>query len=370
MTLGGALAGFGISLWLLALRFLDPDSLVAGCGGGLCDEVLGSRWAVAMGLPVAAWGVLMWAGPVAATVTRHRCVVLPMVSTIFGAGLWFTFVQAVFLGAFCPWCMAHHAVALALLLWVISDGGARSRRHRVAVAGSWAAAGLLGIGLVQVYGPHPTTRVTTWTSDGDNPDDPSREQDGRVVSFAGGRLRFRVADHPVWGDPDAGTLLVECFDYQCPACVTMAGHLEALVAKHPADVAVLLVPVPLERSCNPGVPPADEHPGSCEIAAIALAVHRVAPERFAGFHRSLIANPSVARARSLAEDVIGAERLDSGLAGPPVPERIRANVAVYQDLSRSNRKLPKLLIRGSRVLHGLPSGRADFIRVMEGELGL
>lgn len=370
MTLGGALAGLGISLWLLALRFLDPDSLAVGCGGGSCDDVLSSRWAVAMGLPVAAWGAVMWAGLFVATVTGHRRVVLPVVSAVFGAGLWFAFVQAVFLGAFCPWCMAHHAIALALLLWVISDGGARSRRARVAAAGSWTAVGLLGVGLVQVYGPHPTTRVTTWASNGSDPGEPPQVEAGRVVTFAGGRLRFRVADHPVWGDPDAGTLLVECFDYQCPACVTMAGHLEALVAKHPGDVAVLLVPVPLERSCHPGVTPEDEHPGSCEVAHIALAVHRAAPDKFAGFHRSLIENPSVVRARSLAEDAIGAERLDAVLAEPAVPERIRANLAVYQGLSRSNRKLPKLLIRDTRVLHGLPSGRADFIRVMERELGL
>ena len=33
-------------------------------------------------------------------------------------------------------------------------------------------------------------------------------------------------------------------------------------------------------------------------------------------------------------------------------------------------KLPKLLIKDSRLVHGLPSGEDDFIRVMEKELGL
>ena len=38
--------------------------------------------------------------------------------------------------------------------------------------------------------------------------------------------------------------------------------------------------------------------------------------------------------------------------------------------SADTRNLPKLLITGKRILHGLPSGEADFIRVMEHELGL
>jgi hypothetical protein len=38
--------------------------------------------------------------------------------------------------------------------------------------------------------------------------------------------------------------------------------------------------------------------------------------------------------------------------------------------SSTNKALPKLLITGKRVLHGLPSGKDDFIRVMESELGL
>ena len=72
-------------------------------------------------------------------------------------------------------------------------------------------------------------------------------------------------------------------------------------------------------------------------------------------------SPSVETARRLAGDPPRAAESDAA---------IRTNVATWHALSRSSRKLPKLLIRDRRILHGLPSGRGEFIRAMERELGL
>ena len=47
-----------------------------------------------------------------------------------------------------------------------------------------------------------------------------------------------------------------------------------------------------------------------------------------------------------------------------------SHTAAWAGLSSASDKLPKLLIRDKRILHGLPTGEADFIRVMENELGL
>ena len=62
--------------------------------------------------------------------------------------------------------------------------------------------------------------------------------------------------------------------------------------------------------------------------------------------------------------------LEAVLEDPWIDEVIRANVEDWIVMSRNARKLPKLLISDRRILHGLPSGEADFIRVMELELGL
>lgn len=348
-----AAAGFGISLFLMIHPLLDPDAAVPGCGGGSCGEILGSRWAKVVGLPVALPGALAYLLLLLSLLPGLRRMTLPVSSLILGAGLWFTFVQAVILRSFCPWCCALHVCGFAAFLLMLVGS-----TRRIASL-PWLAAGTLSIGLAQVYGPLPVTTVRDLA--GNAPTLPASDvSGGRVISFDGGRMRFALADHPLLGRPDAKHVLVEYFDYLCPACATMEGHIEALVAKHPDEVAVLLLPVPLEGSCNPHVEAAEEHEGSCEIAQLAMDVFHDDPASFPAFHRALMESPSVGTARRLAA---GAPSADAGSA-------IRANIAGWHALSRSSRKLPKLLIRDRRILHGLPSGREDFIRVMEQELGL
>ena len=348
-----AAAGFGISLFLLIHPLLDPDVAIPGCGGGSCAAVLGSRWAKAAGLPVALPGALTYLLLLLSLLPRLRRMTLPVSSLILGAGLWFTFVQAVILRSFCPWCCALHVCGLAAFLLML----VRST-SRIATL-PWLAAGTLSVGLAQVYGPLPATTVRDLA--GNAPSAPAADvSGGRVISFDGGRMRFAIADHPLLGKPDAKHVLVEYFDYLCPACATMAGHLEELVAKHPDDVAVLLLPVPLERTCNPHVEAAEEHEGSCEVARLAMDVFHNDPASFPAFDHALMKSPSVETARRLA----------GGIPSANASPAIRANIAGWHALSRSSRKLPKLLIRDRRILHGLPSGREDFIRVMEQELGL
>ena len=63
-------------------------------------------------------------------------------------------------------------------------------------------------------------------------------------------------------------------------------------------------------------------------------------------------------------------RSGGGHRDPWIDPVIRADIADRVAFSGEIRQLPKLLIRGKRILHGQPSGEADFIRVMEQELGL
>ena len=78
----------------------------------------------------------------------------------------------------------------------------------------------------------------------------------------------------------------------------------------------------------------------------------------------------VVAALAFARGLVPADRLDIALRDPWIEQLIQANVADWVSLSGKSSKLPKLLIRDKRILHGLPSGEADFIRVMEQELGL
>ncbi len=365
--LASSLAGFSINLLLLFHRYSDTAAGIAGCGGGSCEEVLASRWSVLFGLPVTVFGMLVYGGLMVSLTARWERLHKPLLGAVSGAVCWFVFTQAVLLEKFCPWCLAAHAAGIAVLVLSMIRLGSGVAFRQVLV---WSIAAFFGIGLVQIYGPLPAGHrmedVVTVT-----PDAPVHARgEGRVVTFDGGLKSYNVRSLPHCGPEDAKHVLVEYFDYQCPACRIMSGYLEALVAKYPADIVVLLLPMPLETGCNRHVSARNEHPGSCEIARIALAVWKRDPGAFRAFHHALIADSSVDSARRLALQIIPPQDLTATLTDSWIDEMIHADVEDWHVFSKTTDKLPKLLVRDKRILHGLPSGEEDFIRVIAGELGL
>jgi uncharacterized membrane protein len=355
-----SLCGLLLNLLLLYWKLADSSSEIAGCGGGDCSAVLGSRWGQVLGLPVAAAGVAVYLLLFAALLWGWKFPAAACYVAILGAASWFIFVQAVLLKQFCPWCMAAHGTGLVIAAVGLWSQPWDHRFKNGMQAGLFAG---LALALAQVYGPAPAG----YRIDGMIP------ARGRELSFEGGHRTYGAAVLPCLGSADAPHVMVEYFDYRCPACRKMRGYLEALVRKHPDKVAVLALPVPLERSCNGRMAPADgNHPGSCALARIALAVWRVKPEAFAEIHRAFLSDspPEEADAMRLAASLVSAADLEAALRDPWIERALRTHIDDWAVLSKETGKLPKLLIRDRRILHGLPSGEADFIRVMERELGL
>ena len=279
-----SIAALGINIFLLT-RTLG-DAAIAGCGGGPCDEVLASRWSSLLGLPIPALGVLVYALLLLSFFQRVEILRLPLLGAIAGAAIWFIAVQAFILGKFCPWCMAAHGTGLAIVLCGMLSDKPGAWRH---VSG-WAGLAVFAIVPMQVFGP-----VKSGHRIEGGPATAAAMGRGTSVSFNDGKFIYQIAEHPRIGPADAERVLVEFFDYQCPACQTMAGYVEALVAAHAGRVAVLLMPVPLEHGCNPHLGANKAREGSCAIARIALAVWRNSPDDFPAFHRKLIAAPSEIR---------------------------------------------------------------------------
>jgi uncharacterized membrane protein len=354
-----ALAALGINIFLLT-RTLG-DAAIAGCGGGPCDEVLASRWSNLLGIPLAAFGAVVYLLLLLSLIPRAEILRLPLLGGIVGAAVWFIAVQALVLGKFCPWCMAAHGIGLVIVLAGILSGKAGAVRQVAA----WAGLALFAIIPMQVFGPVKAGHRIEGAQ-GTKATPPK----GATVSFNNGKLVYQILEHPRSGSANAERVLVEYFDYQCAACQVMADHLEALINAYPGRVAVLLMPVPLEGGCNPHLGTNLPHPRSCEITRIALAVWRYHPEVFAKFHKELIANPSASEAKRLAVALMSEEELAVALADPWISESIDSNVAAWRAFSESTAKLPKLLVSDRRILHGLPSTEADFLRVMKQELGL
>ncbi|RYD32478.1 MAG: hypothetical protein EOP85_21705, partial [Verrucomicrobiaceae bacterium] len=252
------LCGLLLNGLLLFWKLTDPELSVAGCGGGGCSAVLGSRWSQVFGIPVVAPGLVVYGLLLAALLWRKDFLASFCYASIGGAALWFIFAQVVFLRQFCPWCMAAHAVGCAVACIGLMEKPLKAGLQS-------GAAAVFGLALGQWYGPVPAThRITSEAQAHGTPPAAIHERgEGRKVAYDGGRKSFNVSTLPRIGSADARHVLIEYHDFQCPACRKMSGFLGALVEKHPEDICIILLPVPLDRACNSQLKPTDEgHPGS------------------------------------------------------------------------------------------------------------
>lgn len=368
-----ALSGLLLNLLLLYWKLVDPAAGLPGCGAGnACADVLNSRWSQVFGLPVSVFGCLVYLLLFISLLWDKKFLTAFCCAAVAGSAIWFMIVQAVLLRHFCPWCLAAHAIGTLLVIFGLI-GNLRDFHFQNGLKTGVGAA--FALALFQLYGPSPATHRI----DGEMnpfaslPGAVQAQGSGRKVAFDDGRKIYDCSSLPRLGSADARQVMVEYFDYQCPSCHVMSGYLSALVRKHPAEICILLLPVPLDHGCNPLLPATDAgHPGSCELTRIALAVWRAKPEAYPAIHEAFMSDPSldVTAALALAHQQLSPAQLDAALVDPWIDQLIQADIADWLSFSGKTKILPKLLISGKRILHGLPSDEADFIRVMEQELGL
>ena len=113
-----ALAGLADATYL-TVSHLAGDNSVCGASQS-CSVVLGSKYAVVAGIPTAAFGVIayfsVFSGATLAAFgySRARTFISWTVAAMFVATLWFLYLQAFVLHAFCPFCLFSAAVTFCL----------------------------------------------------------------------------------------------------------------------------------------------------------------------------------------------------------------------------------------------------------------
>ena len=119
-----SLAGLADSTYL-SVQALTGETL--GCGGSPdCFRVLGSSYARIGGVPVALVGtvaylsVFAFATFAAFGYARARTLLIPTVGAMFLATLWFLYVQAFLLHAYCRYCLFSAAITFLLTGLVIA----------------------------------------------------------------------------------------------------------------------------------------------------------------------------------------------------------------------------------------------------------
>jgi len=188
-----------------------------------------------------------------------------------------------------------------------------------------------------------------------------------------------VNEWPVLGMPGAANVAVFLFDYTCRECRHMRRLIAEALDRHPAKLAVLLVPIPMDPEAlgtdatSGGVRISDDRPDAIGYVRLAWALWRADPLAYVRFDHWLSGPPcaprlrdAVAAARKLAP---GADLDTSGgseLAGF-IDERIARAIAIYRALE--DQPVPALLFPGT-ALRGHVETAEELARIIERAMGI
>jgi protein-disulfide isomerase len=292
---------------LSAVTLVVHERLAAGSGytsfcnlGDVvnCDAVLGSRYGVMLGMPVAAWGLAAFLLGAAAALPGALAsgtggladlVLLGLASGSLGFALVLAVAMAL-LRHLCLLCLGLDIVVAAWFLAVapLASGFQADMRsgwwRGRAAARSIAAAGLV---IAVAGGTWAAVRapgaVTTPAE--------VRARDPKFYDWYT-KLPVRptsglvTPDCPRKGEPGARVAIVEFSDFQCPFCVQAFRDLRDLVRARP-EVSLVFRHYPLDATCNAHVQ-RSLHPDACLAACAAECARRQG--RFWEYHDVLFEN--------------------------------------------------------------------------------
>ncbi|MEZ6129962.1 MAG: vitamin K epoxide reductase family protein [Planctomycetaceae bacterium] len=188
----------------------------------------------------------------------------------------------------------------------------------------------------------------------------------RLVTVAGDRFSLNTRHWPLLGDPDAKYIFVEMFDYTCPHCRNTHHAIEGAKKRYGNDLAIIALPVPLERACNDAASGAG-HPGACEMAKLAIAVWRCDRTKFSEFHNWMFqGHRSTAQARTKAQELVGKQQLDTELALPHAGNYVSKHVELYKRVGKG--AVPKLMFPKSTMTGSVGSAET-LVTTIKQELG-
>jgi len=378
-----ALLGLLLSGWLLFQKATGSITYLVGCGAGSgCANVLGSRWSQWFLIPVSALSLLLYAALLFFTFKPRRFPMLAIGTCLAGAAVWFAIVQAFIIRSFCPWCLAAHLIGLTCAILIFRrQPGSPSAPAKPGVLGGLAATGILIIG--QIAGPVPDTHEESNLVLGEPaPAAPAQRDSGPIHSRGEGRKatflgnkQYNATALPHLGNADAPHVVVKYYDYACDSCRDLHEDLEALMQKHPGKFCVILLPCPINRACNPHVPQhLENHANSCELARLALACWRTDPASFPAVHHALFARPvlDLPKALEVVRPLMKKPLPPDALEDPWVAEVLAADAEDYKRVNitnsgQPNYLMPKLLVGGTRMLHGVTKSREILFKALEQE---
>jgi uncharacterized membrane protein/protein-disulfide isomerase len=191
----------------------------------------------------------------------------------------------------------------------------------------------------------------------------------RRVSLLDGKLQIDVYRHGVLGSSEAEHVIVELVDYTCKECRKLHHYVEQAQARYGDRLAIVVLPVPLEASCNPYIPrTTPEHVGACGYARLALAVSSVDRDVFGEFHSWLMeseSRPSLLEAVRKASQLVDREVLKAEIQSEGVRQRMQSHLKLFKGIGR----FPATIV-GNEIIVGAPERADEYFAVIEEQLGI
>ena len=392
-----------IAGYLLWAATGDRDRVFGCADGSLCDKVLGSRWSLWLGQPVAGialgfYALFLWCLLALRSSSAGKVGWLPcLVSVATSAGLvilWFIGIQVAVIGSFCVYCLADHALgllAIACLLIYTKQSGVRPG------LAAWLLAPILASGFIAAHIIFEPTRMQVFEipkvtppqidhslntrrgadfpipvkqiNETTNPlksEDPSRR-----VHLLDDKVHFDIYQIPHIGSSEAEFVIMELFDYTCSHCRELHEHLEAALDRYEDSLTIVALPVPMNSSCNPNITRDHAmHQYACIFAVYSLAVCAVDREQFAPYHNWLMEGkdpPSPEAARSKAEMMIGTGKFESALTNRWIKDWLADGRAMHG--LGSTHGIPKLIV-GSQIVSVSHIPAEKLFELIETSLGI
>ncbi|HVT28429.1 MAG TPA: vitamin K epoxide reductase family protein [Lacipirellulaceae bacterium] len=216
-------------------------------------------------------------------------------------------------------------------------------------------------------------------ADASNEDsEPAPPTKHRLIKFLGGKLTLDTYEHPIIGSPEAPHIAIEMVSYSCPHCRKMYTTMQHALHRYGDQVALLILPEPLDSECNRLVTRLDaSHQGDCMIAKLCVGIAKINPSAFATFHNFLMstkdAPPTMDLVIPKAYVLAKRNQLRALMHGDKLTKQLDGYIDLYDQLQKQSHN-PKfglpVQILGDYIMTGSVESEADVFKAWEEHLGV
>lgn len=353
-----------------------------GCGHDSgCQAVLGSRWSRWLGISVTIPATILYLCLITSALIQvfsrsgsARVVAGEMLLAAAlctgAAAIWFVLLQLLVLRRWCMYCLTLHCIGTLLCILAIwMRMRLTSARFQVTDRPAWAAGVMTVLFILGQLLVRPKLYTMSSTVDVNLRNEPPHEDSPPVssrtaslsrtnatVTLMSGRISLAIADWPILGNPDAPFVIAYLFDYTCPTCRKGHHSIIEAVRRCGRTTAVLLVPAPVDPTCNPHITRHNAtHAFACRFARLGLDLWRRQPQSFEEYDRWVFEPaepPAIGLARAFAERITGLTDMDPSIPDGDLDKLIAQGVATYRASGADG--MPTLLFQDAVLRGELP----------------